>query len=402
MAKEDHSIYHIYPNLVTWGSQIIPDDNNPRSHMDNVLKRPVARDIAKTLRGEEGANPEDFHLINRGCTIFADDLEYDHGKCKIILTDYIGDECPHGIIDGATTDRVVREFREEVISELAVDGRSINDSMLRKIKVPLKVIIGLNKRDRSEIAEFSRGQNTSAQVKNWSLANFTGQFKWLQEKLKKYNQVIGYEENDLKDVTVLETIAILNLFNPYYGLGTNVSKYSPVCSYNGKSKLIEHFGRVAIFEGFESMSDILYDILELHDYVISKYQESYKGITGSGKLFGLTAHTGKKLFQSLGTAKRDRRSLSFSKYKTNIKKVHTSLLYPLLGSMRCLLVKGTDGKLKWAHNVDPKDFFKEHGSTLMEVAFKHFDDMGSNLNAYGKSSISYDHLYSTALNCRKR
>jgi hypothetical protein len=70
--------------------------------------------------------------------------------------------------------------------------------------------------------------------------------------------------------------------------------------------------------------------------------------------------------------------------------------------MRCLLTKEKDGKLKWSYGIDPRDFFKEHGSKLMEAAFKCFYDMGGNMNAYGKSSISYDHLYSMSLNCKKR
>jgi hypothetical protein len=404
LQGEDHSIYHIYPNLSSWGSQEIPDENNPRSHDENVLKKSVAKEIFKTLRGEEGAKPEDFHLINRGCTIFADSIEYDKNsnRCKIILTDYKGDGCPHGMVDGATTHSVVRAFREETISELETDGRSIMDSALMGIRVHIEVIIGLDKRDRSDIGDFSKGRNTSIQVKNWSIADFIGEFDWLKDKLKKFESIIGYEENDNREVTVLEIIAILNLFNPHYGLGNEGSKSSPTCSYNGKAGLVRHFGKTSVFEGFESMENILFDILELHDYVISKYQDTYKAITGKGKLFALTGHTQKKLFKDLGTAKIHHRKLNFSSYTTNIKSVPTSLLYPLLGSMRCLLVKEKGGKIKWSHGIDPRDFFNENGSKLMEAAFKCFYDMGGNMNAYGKSSISYDHLYSMALNCRKR
>jgi hypothetical protein len=387
-----YSIYHIYPLLSGWKPKEVPDNNNPRSHKENILGKGVAMDIEGTLNGVNGIDPSDFHLANRGCTIFVDEVRYDPKTsiCQIILADYEGSNCAHGMADGATTDAVLAKFKRE----------NIGDDVLEDINVHLEVIEGLS--DKDSITSLSQGRNTSQQVKKWSLADFGNQFNWLKKILEGYSGVIGYDENEGKDVTILDVIAIINLFNPYYGTG-NEETTSPTISYSGKANLVDHFLNPSVQRGFLSLDNIIIEILDLHDYVISKYQETYsrmrkdKDDKTGGRLFALKGANNALLFKSFDKTRKVTQKLNFSDYQTNIKKLPTSMLYPILGSMRCLLEIHSDGKMGWKR--PPREFFDKHGASIMKVAFDQFETAArNNPNAFGKTAPIYQTIYYRTLN----
>ena len=88
-----------------------PDKINPRCH-DKIPIRPrVPQAIRKSLIDD----PTTFHLINRGLLILAKKAWYNN-KTRI-LHFVIGSEDDHGLVDGATTDRVLGILKDGKISD---------------------------------------------------------------------------------------------------------------------------------------------------------------------------------------------------------------------------------------------------------------------------------------------
>ncbi|MFQ5736940.1 MAG: AIPR family protein, partial [Thermodesulfobacteriota bacterium] len=154
----------------------IPDKINPRSHEDIKMNRRVPQAIADSLKDF----PELFHLLNRGCLILAKKAWYDN-QSKL-LHFIVESEDEHGMVDGATTDRVLAALKKEVSN---ADFASLKEDEIpphfKDAYIHLEVVAG-------EIGEDLRiklagARNTSDQVKEFSLEDLKGHFDWLKEIL---------------------------------------------------------------------------------------------------------------------------------------------------------------------------------------------------------------------------
>mgnify|MGYP000227012834 CR=1 FL=1 len=122
----------------------------------------------------------------------------------------------HGIVDGATTDAVIKDIQNDIAKSLLGENGQFSDLItqdlfsptdengelyqLAKARVHLEIISGI--KDKSVIAKLSQGRNTSTQVKKETMAHFNGHFDWIKEILdkQKYGVNIGYEENADSDI----------------------------------------------------------------------------------------------------------------------------------------------------------------------------------------------------------
>jgi soluble cytochrome b562 len=389
------SIYHAYPTLADYAAGLIPDKVNPRTHGPECLKGMLPKEIRSTLE----TTPQSFSLINRGSTILSDNAWFDPIKeqLTITFTDYDGDDPIHGMPDGATTDAVIKDAQRDALrsilaildehqpltintyQELIQKHHELIPNYLKTARIHLEIIKGIS--CRSDIADISEGRNTGRQVKQWSLEDFRGGFDWLKKALDKagYGDIVGYEEMAGKDITVLDVIAIINLFHQQYN-----DSCQPTISYSCKGKMLDR--AIQSVDGLKMLEPLIVDILKLHDLVYSTIPKAY-GAYG-GILTSLCSKDG--TFKKFGNP----RKLPFSDYcATN--SIPTGVLFPVLASMRAIISYDRTGRAFW--NVPYEKFWEENKETLVNQLLDDFK-VSRNPNVCGKSAAIYGNLYRTAEN----
>lgn len=365
------SVYHLYPTLYDWRGKQISDRPNPRSHNDNCLKTPLAKEIQKTIL----ESPETFQYANRGCTIIAESLNFDNktGMVKIRLSDPEW----HGEIDGATSDACIADIWDESIKE-----------QLQKARFHVEVIT--NYEDKDGMEKIVLAKNTSRQLKGWSLSDYEGNYDFLKEIVEDESSPIkgkiAYEENGAKDINILDVLALLTLFSPEF----KDSDTAPVIAYSGKGKLDARLRNLEYISGYKKLVPILIDILELHDYVYSGLEihyNNYHGEKGSklGRRKGITS-------SKMGSPLK----LPFTDLTSNYV-IPKAYLFVLLSGFRALVRFPIDGsEAVW--KTDPKKFYDSHGDSLVKHLFELCDAHMGNPNRTGKSPLSYTAMLTKAQN----
>lgn len=379
-------IYHLYPTLDVWIGRELPDDVNPRSHEEGSIKGNVPKAIAETLK----ETPKDFYLANRGATVLLESLTYhpDTQIVEMVMVDYEGDSANQGIADGGTSDAVIAKIQKEVALELGVEdfnklSQDQIPSIFREARFHIEAIVGL--KDRERIRKLVQGRNTSRQVKPWTINDFQGDFNWMKDLLEGSNSQfkgrIGYEENAIAEVGILEVIAILTLFHPVY----NEKGKAPTVAYSSRGNLNNKLTNQELAAGYQELSPILLDILNLHDYVYSKFHECFKKAFPVARLGG----RGKKNNRMFPPKKVP---LSLTGQQSDYE-VPNGVLYPLLASLRAL-VQIENGRARW--KTDPFKFFNDYGGELVESLIAQLDSLGGNPQTLGKNKVAYTSLFDRA------
>src|SRR5260370_9243346 len=136
----------------------IPLDPDPRVPR---VKGPITTTIKRSVASNDGR----FHLLNRGITMSAKEVEFDsrHAVLKMSIPD--GDA--YGIIDGAHTYHAITT---------SVDSR--RNGHERRIfpnqYVHLEILEGIE----NHLADIAEARNFSVQLKAWTIANHPPQFDW--------------------------------------------------------------------------------------------------------------------------------------------------------------------------------------------------------------------------------
>jgi hypothetical protein len=392
-----HEVVHLYPNLLDYRGKSIPDGNNPRSHDEFLLTSAVAKSIRNTLV----EHPEEFKAINRGLLVVAKNAHFDDARQEftITLTDWergfvegITEIPKHGLADGGTTDQVIADMQKE--GESLVDSEDKDEWLagLRKAQIHMEVLV-FDETEEDDIADaitrICQGRNTSQQVKSWSIADFEGNWDWLKNILNaRYPEQIAFEENSKAKckATVLDVLAILNLFHPYYQ-----GNKSPTSSYSSKGSIQKLYETRQA--GFVQLEPVVVSILELHDYIYANFQKAYRGEIGDESeeatkksLKRYRSKDGKEVFKQHKAPK----PLNFTDLATHLK-VEPGMLFPVLAAFRALLQTNGDGKLKWF--CDPKEFWDKNGCELMERLMDSFTQHKNNFNVLGRDANVYRFLY---------
>ena len=390
------SICHMYPTLLDYRAGQIPDNVNPRTHEDNVLKGSVPDEIRETIIEK----PEEMILANRGATVTADRVQYDPDteQVTLVLTKHDDrDTALHGMADGATSDAVIAQVQEALTNHLTSVGKMTLDetldySHLAKARFHLQVFVGLD--DREAIKSLSRGRNRSKSVKPWSIADWGGEFNWLKDILESnaFKGKIGYEENAGKSVNILEVIALMTLFHPMYeGKVLGDSDRHPTVAYSSKGTMSSRFLDEEMKGGYQSLAPIVEDILRLHDHVSSGFANAYQQTKGEKK--GRLGALGSKENRVFAQRTHD---LPLTGVKTDYS-IPDGVLYPVLASLRCLIDFKT-GKAKW--RIDPFEFWTKNGAFIVETVIELLSEFDSNPQTFGKKSYPYKALRQTAMACR--
>jgi hypothetical protein len=372
LESESISTIHSLVRVRDFPSGLIPDQINPRSHEEISMKAKVPSAITKSLLED----PEHFHLLNRGCLIVAKDAWYDNQTR--LLHFVIESEDDHGMVDGATTDRVIGRLKGQVSK---ADFHSLKENEIpdyfNRAFMHVEIISGDIDQDlRINLAD---ARNTSLQVKEFSLEDLGGGFDWLKKIIEnsQFHGKVRFRENEPKPVDVRTVLALLTLFHPRW---LKLDR-DPIIAYSAKGTVLDIYKDKKEIEGYERLSPVVIDILKLFEYIQLKFQNAYKtayGINGAKAKLG--RRTEVKHIDNLSRGK----ILAFSGEKLqNV--IADGWIYPLLGSLRMLLIwpKNTNEPVKWI--TDPFKFFDENGHSLVYPLVERSGELGRNPNATGKS-----------------
>jgi hypothetical protein len=366
---------HAFVRIRDFVNGAIPDKINPRSHEEIKMSGRVPQAIRDSIE----QSPTAFHLLNRGCLILAKRAWYDnHSKTLHFILE---SEDEHGMVDGATTDRVLAKLKDET---------SITDfDSLREDEVPdtfkesylyLEILAGdMENGMRIELAD---ARNTSAQVKEFSLEDLGHGFDWLKKVLENSELAgrVRYRENAPNPVDVRTILALLTLFHPNWDKPKEPRE--PIVAYTGKARVIDLYRDEEWREQYEKLAPIVIDIIKLYDYVHVKFQEQYMHAYGHAAKLGRRIEIDYKDPQK----KQRPRILPLTNQSTRYV-VPDGWLYPLLASFRMLLVwpKGAKGEVNWI--LDPFSYFDKYGNELVQDIVEQSEELGHNPNATGKSGM---------------
>lgn len=391
--KKPTAVFHLYPLLSDWIGRTIPDSVNPRSHDPECLKSPVAKQIEQTILD----NPEDFVFANRGATLIADDVHVDQKTGDVMIV--ISDPENQGLADGATTDAVLAKVQTQLARE-TLDNKDAsymqlldmkNGKMpenLRNGRIHLEVIIGLE--DRARIANLVQGRNTSRQVKGWSMADFRGSFEWIKDILdaerSEFKGRVGYEENNSKDINVLDILSLLTLFHPEFDDQEDGADKAPTVAYANKGRMDARLLDENLKRGYKGLAPIVPDILKLHDHVYANFEDAYNKVFGDKSRLGRRQGIQSRL---LGQPY----ELPLTGMKSNYV-IPSGFIFPLLASFRALVSYKNTGKAHW--RIDPFEFFEKYGKKLVGELMEQAEGQGGNPNVAGKRKLVYTALYAKA------
>jgi len=369
---EDVTITHAFVKVRDLPTGDIPDRINPRSHDANLTGK-----VPQAIEGTIEEFPERFHLLNRGCLVLAKKSWYD-SQSRILHVVIETDE-EHGMVDGATTDRVLAELKNR-ISNTAFEMLTEEEipERFKKAYIHLEIIAGADNHDALRL-QLAEARNTSVQVKEFSLQDLGKHFDWLKDILEnsEFRGKIRYRENEPRRVDIRMVLALLTLFHPKWF----EEKKDPIVAYSGKGAVLDYYKDPDWKDGYRALEPVVLDILRLYDHIHVEFPKVYQkayGTDGRGARLGLRKEV--HYIQERKKAK----VLDLTG-KTTQHVLPDGWLYPLLGSFRVLLhwPKNGKGQVKWA--IKPFDFFLEKGDELAEVLVEGSKELGQNPNATGKS-----------------
>lgn len=372
---EELTIIHAFVKIRDFENGTIPDRINPRSHEKIKARSRVPKAIQETLE----VCPKLFHLLNRGCLILAKSAWYDNKSRTLHFI--VESENEHGMVDGATTDRVLAQLkRERNIADFSTLKPREIPAEFKESYIHLEIIAGkINDDTRIKLAD---ARNTSEQVKEFSLEDLGGGFEWLKDVLRnsEFRGKIRYRENEPKPVDVRTVLGLLTLFHPNWK-----DNKDPLVAYTGKGTVIELYRKPEWRDRYEKLAPVTVDILRLYDHIHVNFQRQYMTAYGPNSKLGRRSEV--RYINSVELAK----PLPLTGAKTQYV-LTDGWLYPLLAAFRMLLKwpRGNKAQVTWAEN--PFEYFDKHGHALVSDVVEQSEELGSNPNAAGKSRMLWSGL----------
>ncbi len=372
---EDLTTIHAFVRIRDLANGAIPDKINPRSHEVIKMNTRVPKAIKESLEDD----PTIFHLLNRGCLILAKRAWYNNQSKTLHFI--VESEDEHGMVDGATTDRVLALMKKETsMADFSTLKEEEIPDFFQDSYIYLEIIAGdIENGLRLKLAE---ARNTSMQVKEFSLEDLGHGFDWLKKVLER-SELMGrvrYRENEPNQGDVRTVLALLTLFHPQW----EIDDKDPMVAYTGKGRVIDLYRKDDWRESYKKLAPVTVDILKLYDYLHVNFQRQYM------KAYGRGSKLGRRKEVRYIDPKRAK-MLPLTRQTTQYV-LPDGWLYPLLASFRILLdwPKSTRNKVKW--EINPFKFFDKHGPELVMDIVEQSQELGNNPNAAGKSRMLWSGL----------
>jgi hypothetical protein len=304
-------------------------------------RKPAYKKMLETVE----TSPDTFHVKNRGITYFCERFEFDNAKKALKITlptvDEEEDEPKYGIADGGHTFGVIQETvgRQDELQEKAGWAMPF---------VRIHFIAGTRNFGATD-EEIVEALNTSAQVQQYTLEEYSGEFDELKDALEKAGfdtNLIAFRENEEKPWSVLEIIQRMACF-----LKDRWQLTQPASMYKSKSKALELYINKDSRGEFRRLYDVIKDVVTFPEYIQAMLS---KGELVPLRSFGrLRAVSGlKKPYKRPGTT-----------YETN----HTmdmAAVLPMAAAFRELLALKGD---RYFWRVDPHLAFQKCAVLLYQV-----------------------------------
>lgn len=352
---------------------------NPR---EQKLTTDVARDIANSLH----SNKKNFHVLNRGILLSADEVSFDNKEKKATVK--FTDSKLHGIVDGGHTYRQILKYQED------------SDSIYEKY-VQVEVITSFE-----SIEELAEARNNSVAVDDKSIEELRGTFEPIKHIIEnqriqdeKYFERISFRQNEFwgnKDINniidVREIVAIINMFNPL--LYDSMSSLHPIQSYTGKAASLNKFLKISppgVKEEdpeyrkaiIEKMSKIIPDIFALWDEIETNFAKVSKE---------LNKRYGSKPYSNYG--KDNVKKVSMFSNQEMEYTIPKGIMYPVLGAFRALVCE-KNGKYDWF--ISPFDVWDEKKEQIVTSVLESSAQFGNSPDKLGKATLLWDSLFNIIL-----
>jgi hypothetical protein len=353
------------------------------------VNRKVYREVATHLRNENDEGSwNSFHLKNKGITILADKVTRGTEE-NVYELNFSSDS--QGIVDGGHTYKIICENKDFIrqrnqdVPESAegADGDAGPAPIAQYVKI--EVLTGLSSDLTTEIA---RGLNTAVQVREQSLANHAGKFKWIKSELgsEPYFGDIAFRENENGLYDATDLLCVLELFNIFDYPNDGSSKH-PLRAYTGRENVLKSFIRGGRGQrpALERLRPILKDVLCLHDTISSQARDLWNAQGGKrkgGRLAFVDAATKADfVFPFLGSTGRYR--------------LYKGALFPILASFRWMVVEdSSNGTVKWRNGFEEVlGIWNSLAIKLLEATRETSDELGRKADVVGKSSNHWKNLY---------
>lgn len=334
----------------------LPMGTNPR---EQNLKTNVAIAIEESLQSDDG----NFHLLNRGLTLSAANVDYNPKteKMSVIFDDLY----EHGDIDGGHTYKIILKNKEKGLNQY------VQFEIMTKVEPIIEKLAG--------------ARNTSVQVDDKSMAELEGKFAPIKDSIggMPFYDRVAFKQNQYNGqgkrvIDAREIVAVLTMFN--------IDNYSetihPTQTYSSKASVLDKY--LANQEPFEKMHNIAPDIFDLYNEIEKDFPTAYNA---TGGRYGLRKYSGYK-----------GEDITVTKTKFGdeslIYKVPEGFMYPILAAFRSLVDSDIDsGMYRW--KKDPFAVYKQQREQLALKTIKFAEAIGNNPNAVGKDSNIWDMLYMT-------
>jgi AIPR protein len=349
-------------------TRFLPDELGSEWMEINARTPKLTGAVPKAIRDGFHDEPDMFVFMNRGLVIAAEKVSFDNKESTVTIT--LTTPKLHGLLDGGHTYKIVKEENDALLD---------TPSAPRYIRVEF-----LEGFDHDAITNIVGARNTSNQVKDQSLMNLEGQFKYLRLALKdtQYVDKIAFKENELdvdenpKPIDVREVIAILTAFEKQqFGDDSH-----PIIAYSSKKACLDHFRDSP--EAYRKFGPLAQDMLALYDDIRDQLPRLYNDIGGKfGRLTGVTKYNGRK-----------RQPLYYIEGESEYG-VPDGFVYPILGAFRALLEERADGMYSWGKGLDPAELLRgELGHSLAAaIGRKALEDR--NPSRTGKSVSVWSECY---------
>jgi hypothetical protein len=304
-------------------------------------------------------NPADFHVLNGGLTIVAEDSTWDEVSRQLVLVN-------PSLINGGQTQGVIKDFLKERAARLAADP---DQEVPPLPSVHFQLIVT---KDKTLIADISIARNSQNSVKAISIVGGKGQLDELAEAIKPTGLTLQVsEDQNIKSGIYLPTEKLIQVIMALVpdeikvpGRTSKDSTNKAYC-YSQKSACLLNFSSAQAAKDTDPQSKELYqfclDIATPAWGLYTKWQK-HQGFSGS-RLHAIERNKSGEIVE-----------------------VPDGILFPIIAAHACFIKK--DSKGKWVMTVPEKA-----DKDLIEAAKAVYQSMAnSDPNKMGKSKDCYSLL----------
>ena len=318
--------------------------------------------IAKEIQASATLSRGKFHELNRGPVLIAESAKFDSNAGTIVI-DFGPSSKKRGLADGGTT--------VTALSKVIADGFEQSPEKDEQQFVNIRIMCGPY--SDTEVEQLVEALNTNKQVDAFSIANYSGDFKWIKKILDDARfPRVSYFDGDDGEYTIQEVIQILSLFA--LPLSADPEGPGPTTAYVSKQKCLESYQEEPA--AFTKFSLVLVDLLEMSEYIPATIATKYTNAGGRlGGLDMIQSKTSKLPYLD--------KTIKFTP--------HNAWVFPMLAALKPTLNIQTS-TVSW--KVSPKELFDSIATVLFNRVKKTFSD-GKALNYVGRNSELYEVLLLT-------